>query len=228
MPAAGPGVNVPAGKRVFRSLSAAPGRSDRGTRPRGCAARRACRWRARRAARTTPSRSPAPADRSCPSTRYSPGDTSVALVALRQRRRQQRQVERRGAVNRNWSSAPLRINSAGVPAATVDAVVDDDQPVGQFLGLLELVGGQHDGHAVAAQRRRSAPTPPVGRGRPFPRSARRGTPVRAGRRGRTPAPAAAAARRTAAGRWCGRRRSARACPAATAGPADRRRRPPPD
>ena len=31
-------------------------------------------------------------------------------------------------------------------------MVDDDQPVGELLGFLELVGGQHHRHAVAAQR----------------------------------------------------------------------------
>ena len=31
-------------------------------------------------------------------------------------------------------------------------MVDDDQSVGELLGFLELVGGQHHRHAVAAQR----------------------------------------------------------------------------
>ena len=31
-------------------------------------------------------------------------------------------------------------------------MVDDDQPVGEFLGFFELMGGQHHRHAIAAQR----------------------------------------------------------------------------
>ncbi len=57
----------------------------------------------------------------------------------------------RGARNRNWFSAPLRVSSAGVPVATATPLVDDDDAVGQFLGLGQLVGGEHHRDAVAAQ-----------------------------------------------------------------------------
>lgn len=46
--------------------------------------------------------------------------------------------------------APERVSSAGAGRDGF-AAVDDDDPVGEFLGLLELVGGQHHRHPVAAQ-----------------------------------------------------------------------------
>ena len=85
------------------------------------------------------------------------------------------------------------------------AVVDHHHPLGQRVGLLEVVGGEHDGGA-AARRAAGGPAPggwpgSAGRGR---WTARRGTAARAG----GPAPSrcrAGGAGRRRAWRPCGRR-----------------------
>ena len=96
------------------------------------------------------------------------------------------------------------VSSRGLPDGDHPAVVDDVDLVGEPLGLVHVVRGQHDRDAVARAAPRPAPRwrgGPAGRGR---RSARRGTPARAGRRRPSRARAAAAGRRRAAGTACGR------------------------
>ena len=110
-----------------------------------------------------------------------------------------------GPPNRRDSPSP-ESSSAGEPSATTRPCVDDDDPVGQPLGLVHEVGGEHDGDAVGAQLARRRPrrrAGPAGRGR---RSARRGRPAR----GR-PTTATARASRC---RWPpeSRRTVVRACP----------------
>ena len=69
---------------------------------------------------------------------------------------------------------------SGVPSATILPVVDDPDPVGQHVGLLEVLGGEEDGHAVVARQPRDL-GPQVGAagGVEARWSARRGT-ARAG------------------------------------------------
>ena len=93
------------------------------------------------------------------------------------------------------------------------AVVDDQQPIGERVRLVEVVGGQEDGRLVLA-RGAAGPGPTGGcgsadRGRC---SARRGTAAADGGRGRARCRAAGAGRRTASR------------PAAPRSPADRGRR----
>ena len=90
------------------------------------------------------------------------------------------------------------------PAATTRPRVDDDDVVGQPLGLVHEVRGEHDGDAVAAQRLDEVPGRQPGLRVEARRWARRGTPARAGRRRPAPATAAAPGRRTAGVRPCAR------------------------
>ena len=48
-----------------------------------------------------------------------------------------------GAPKRTSSGAACRISSAGLPAATHRAVIEDHDVVGELLGLVEVVGGEH-------------------------------------------------------------------------------------
>ena len=89
-------------------------------------------------------------------------------------------------------------------------MVDDVDPVGEALGLLHVVRGEHDGDARRRAAPRAAPTSYDGRRGPCRRSARRRTRSRAARRSPSPARAAAAGRRRAGGTACGRSRRARA------------------
>ena len=90
------------------------------------------------------------------------------------------------------------------------AVVDDVDPVGEPLGLVHVVRGQHDGHAVGAQLLEQLPGRTPGLRVHARRSARRRRPARAGRRSPSPGRAAAAGRRRAGGTACARSRRARA------------------
>ena len=78
------------------------------------------------------------------------------------------------------------------------AAAEDEDAVGELLGLVEVVGGQQDrGLVVVRPGRgpgRGTRAGPAGRSRPW---ARRGTAARAGRRCRSPRPAGGAARRRA-------------------------------
>ena len=74
------------------------------------------------------------------------------LVVLRQRRHQQRQIESRRRAEPQLVLGAAAHQLGGRAGGHRHPVVDDHQPVGELLGLLELVGGQHHRHAVAAQR----------------------------------------------------------------------------
>ena len=76
--------------------------------------------------------------------------------------------------------------------------------VGEPLGLVHVVRGQHDRDAVAAQLARAAPRWRAGPAGPCRRSARRRRPAPGGRPPPSPAPAAAAGRRRAGGTASGR------------------------
>ena len=157
-----------------------------------------------RAARTTPSPWPAPAGRCGPPRGIHPATSRSPCSSPAAPKPAATDPASGARVNRSWFSAPLRISSAGVPRGHRDAVVDDHQPVGQLLGLVQLVGGQHHGHAVAAQ-----PVDQLPHHDSRVRVHARGRLVeehqlRACRRPRTPAPAAAADRRRAVDRWCAR------------------------
>ena len=78
------------------------------------------------------------------------------------------------------------------------APVEDHDPVGEPLGLVQVVRRQHDGDAVVPQPGDELPHAAPARRRRRRPSARRGRPPRAGRRGPAPATAAAARRPTAA------------------------------
>ena len=98
------------------------------------------------------------------------------------------------------------------------AVVEDDDPVGDLVGLLEVVGGEQDRPALGREAPACRPRTPAGSRRPSPRSARRG-------RRRSGSPAIADrepdALRLAAGQ---RLRPAGRPSAVRPGPAGRRRR----
>ena len=198
------GLNVPSASAVIR---AAPSRSGRGRRPPACGVRlsgpRACtsrsahqavtvgqqlRCRRRRARRTRPG-----------------GDLGHPAGAGQRRRRSVARSSPGGASNRRLPPDRRRGRAArGVPCGDHLAVVDDDHLVGQPLGLVHEVGGEHDGHAVVPQVGRPAPRWRAAPAGPARRSARRGTPAPAARRPPARARAAAAGHRTAAGTACGR------------------------
>ena len=67
------------------------------------------------------------------------------------RRRSSSSAQAGPARNRICPSAPARVSSAGVPCGDHPAGVDDHDAVGELLGLVEEVGGEHDGDAVGAQ-----------------------------------------------------------------------------
>ena len=147
----GSGVNVPGAKRLD-----VIGRNSRPVSSRNTSSRLRCSTRMSVA--STSSRAhhavtvASTCGSMCPSTRYSPGDVSGGLVALRQRRDQQRQVQHPRSAEPQLVLGAAAHQLGGRAAGHRDAVVDDHQPVGQLLGLGQLVGGQHDGDAVAAQR----------------------------------------------------------------------------
>ena len=89
-------------------------------------------------------------------------------------------------------------------------MVDDVDLVGEPLGLVHVVRGEHDGHAVGAQLLEQLPGRTPRLRVHARRSARRRRPSRAGRRAPSPGRAAAAGRRRAGGTACGRSRRARA------------------
>ena len=86
-------------------------------------------------------------------TRYSPGLSSVTAAP----RRAPRAATSRppGAPKRISSPWPLAISSAGRAVGQQVAVVDDDDPVGQLLGLVEVVGGEQHGDARRRAGRRT-------------------------------------------------------------------------
>ena len=59
---------------------------------------------------------------------------------------------------------PSAVSSAGVPEATSAAAVEDVDDVGEPLGLVHVVGGEHDGDAGAAQLAQELPGRPAGVG----------------------------------------------------------------
>ncbi len=72
-----------------------------------------------------------------------------------------------GRLGRAWKVQPLvvrwgRGELRGTALGGDPAVVDDDHPVGQRLGLLHQVGGEQHGDAVAAQRADQFPDQPPG------------------------------------------------------------------
>ena len=137
----------------------------------------------------------------------SPSAAPQRLGGVRRERLGDDQPDRRGV--------PPRVSSSGVPAGDQPAVVDDVDLVGEPLGLVHVVRGQHDGHAGRRAAPRAAPTSYDGRPGPSRRSARRRTRSRGGRRSPSPGRAAAAGRRRAVGTACGRTRRARAAPTST-------------
>ena len=94
-----------------------------------------------------------------------------------------------------------RTRVAGAPSSRILPVVHDRHPVAERLGLVHVVGGQHDGAAGVVDLRAAGPTGcagPAGRGRP---SARPGTPVPGRAPGRRRSTAAASGRRRASRCW---------------------------
>ena len=83
-------------------------------------------------------------------------------------------------------AADLPLELAGVAPGDDPAVVDDDDVVGQALGLLQVLRGEHDGGAACRRGCRSRSTARCGRGGRGRWWARRGTAPRAGRRGWRP------------------------------------------
>ncbi len=194
-------------------IAAAPGRSARGRRPRGV------RW-----PRASDSGSTSLSSHQRETTRRleaSAGPvTTMVMVSSRvtSTRLAQRLPQRLGGVGgerpghhqpdrrRAATAGELERRTAGDEAA----VVDDVDVVGEALGLVHVVRGQHDRHARRRAAARGAPTWYGARRGPCRPSARRRRRSRAGRRWPSPARAAAAGRRRAGGRACGRTRRARA------------------
>ena len=112
--------------------------------------------------------------------------------------------------------------SRTLPAAMTRPWSTTTHVVGEVLGLVHEVGGQHDGDAVVAQLAHQVPDGAPGSAGPCRRWARRGTRPRAGRRPPRRARAADAARRTAGGRWCARTTQAEALGELVHGRAGRR------
>ena len=127
----------------------------------------------------------------------------------------------------------MPLTSASDPCATTEPAVDDDDVVGEALGLLERVGGDHDGAARGPRLAHQVPdveagvrvqpggrlvqedhlgAPDEGGGERHPLSLAAGEPAdgRAGERGRCRA--GRRARRPAPGRRTGRRGGAAAAP----------------
>ena len=136
----------------------ASGRSWRGRRRRA-------RARAAAGARPRCRRSRARARRRPGCTRRRPGArpprSAVPCV-------QSPSSPKRGSTSRSRSRSPgsagvastlgpadLGLERAGRALGHDHAVVDDPHAVGQAVGLLEVLGGEEDGHAVAARRGRS-------------------------------------------------------------------------
>ena len=132
--------------------------------------------------------------------------SNSARGALRARRR-------RGASTCTRRSPTRAFSSAGVPAATVRPSAQHDDLVGEPVGLLEVLGGEHERGAVGDQALDRAPhLGPAARGRARS-SARRGRRPAAARPGRPRGRAGGACRRSRCrpgGRRRGRSRSGRA------------------
>ena len=119
-------------------------------------------------------------------------------------------------VARPGSSAPRRCrrpacaSSSALPFGDDPAAVQDQDPVGELLRLVQVVGGEQD-RGVLQVATAGAPGRGTRAGRPgrSRRSARPGTAVRAGRRCRSPRPAGGADRRTATRSSCSGARSGR-------------------
>ncbi len=107
------------------------------------------------------------------STRYSPGRSSVTATPSAAPTAPTSMPA--GAAKR--ISSPLATRSAGRPAASDLPVVDDDEPVGETLGLAELVGGERTQTPSSRRRPRRRGRRCGRRGR-CPPSARRGRPPR--------------------------------------------------
>ena len=79
--------------------------------------------------------------------------------------------------------APIRRTDRTTRAVGHDpAVVEDDDAVGDLVGLLEVVGGEQDRPTVGRRAGACPPRTPAGSRRPWPRSARRGRRGRGRRR----------------------------------------------
>ena len=144
--------------RTGRALTAAPARSGRGTRPRGVrrpTGSSSGRRPARRTRRSTAASSCGSTGPSTTGTRRgaprAPAPPAAARAASATR------SSPAGAVKRSCPSAPSRVSSAGLPGGDHPAAVDDDDLVGEPLGLVHEVRGEHDGDAVGAQLRGPVP-----------------------------------------------------------------------
>ena len=111
--------------------------------------------------------------RADPSRRRS---TSAVAPATRARGRRGRGRSAAWRTTHSSRSPPMRdLSSSGVPVGDDPPGVDDADPVGELVGLVEVLGGQQHGRAVARRARGSRSRPRcarAGRGRS---SARRGT-----------------------------------------------------
>ena len=174
-------------------------RSSAGTRPRGSAGRRPGPAPRRGSGRPAPARTPS-ASRSR-AVRRAP--SSVQLTSA-------------GAVSRPPSSA-------GTATSTSRPRADDPDPVGQRLGLVEVVGGEQHRGAQLAQRADQRPELPAGLRVEAGRRLVEEEQGRAGRRCPAPRRAGAADHRTGPGRAPAPSRSARPARAPRRGPAGRGR-----
>ena len=113
-----------------------------------------------------------------------------------------------GPPEADLDDAVRRQELGGDPVATIAAVAQDREAVGELSRLLQVVGGQEDRLAELAQRRGSSPRPAGGRRDRIRSSARRGRRARDRRRARARGRGAEAGRPRASAR--ARRASPRA------------------
>ena len=91
-----------------------------------------------------------------PSTRYLPGETSRAGIAVRQRRAEQVDVEPGGGGEPQLGGR-VAGQLGGCALGDHPAVVDDHHPVGEQFGLVQQMGGEQDGHPVPPHRSQQLP-----------------------------------------------------------------------